>query len=152
MKGSYTGINVDFEPEHGVTTQDGVYFAQFLDTFATSLHQQNMILSVDVANWNPAFWNFSLISSTAIDYVMTMETYDGNWTLWQESFEYAVNTIPPSKLGIGLESTKPDGKPWTEKDLQERFQWISQYNITQLDIWDLVIGDDMMSYLSSFMS
>eukprot|EP01102_Stenamoeba_stenopodia_P008513 TRINITY_DN2453_c0_g2_i1.p2 TRINITY_DN2453_c0_g2~~TRINITY_DN2453_c0_g2_i1.p2 ORF type:complete len:113 (-),score=25.43 TRINITY_DN2453_c0_g2_i1:344-682(-) len=111
-----------------------------------------MTLSVDVASWNTNLWNFSRIANTAVDFVMTMDTYGSNFTQWQHDFQFAVQNIPPNKLGIGLESTHPDGRPWTNTELQERFQMIAEYNIQQLDIWDLPLSDSMLSYLQTFMN
>jgi len=149
-KNRWTGWNIDFEPVYGVTVQDGVDFAAFLNTFAVALHVYEMTLSVDVASWNTNFWNFSLIAATAIDYVITMDTYEAGWKQWLHDFDHALETIPIKKLGIGLESTKPSGQPWTEEDLFRRFQSITASQVIQIDIWDLPINNSMWSFISNW--
>ena len=63
------GYNLDFEPygavnlQAGVTNDDGLAYAAFIDKFAAALHAQNMELSVDYFS-NLAIWNLGAMNST----------------------------------------------------------------------------------------
>jgi hypothetical protein len=47
----YDGWNLDFEPGNSGYTQYGAAYISFLAAFKAALHAQNLILTVDVADW-----------------------------------------------------------------------------------------------------
>lgn len=50
------GWNVDWEPSARATADDAAAYAQFLTAFADAMHAENMELSVDIATWNPIWY------------------------------------------------------------------------------------------------
>jgi len=135
QQNGWSGWNIDFEPGSG-TNQDGLDFAQFLVTFADALHSNGMKLSVDVASWNPQFWQFSAIASSSVDYVITMDTYANYDYQWTQAFNYAISQVPLNKLGIGLISNNSNDT----YEMNQYLQAISSANIQQVDVWMLPFG------------
>lgn len=92
-----TGVNVDFEPSVGGNHQDAIDYANFMNLFANSLHEEGYLLTMDVATWNPV-WDWSLLNSTSVDRIMIMSTYTGNWTIFQKDLNLALQQISLDKL------------------------------------------------------
>jgi hypothetical protein len=104
----FTGFNVDWEPPSGAnatqpTKEDAAAYAAFLDTFATALHAEGILLSVDVAGWSE-IWDLKAIGLTGVDRVMYMGTYTKPDDVWLQQLALAMGSIPASKLVIGLET------------------------------------------------
>ena len=67
--------------------QDAAAYVSFLSVFATELHGAGFRVSVDVASWSP-FWDFDAIAAkTAVDTLITMDTYTSNFTRFQAVFQ-----------------------------------------------------------------
>lgn len=148
----FTGYNVDFEPTATATPEDAQKFAEFLTQFAASLHQIDKKLTVDIASWNP-IWNWTLISNSQVDRMFLMNTYTGNFTWFQHFFEEAIKTIDINKLGIGLESINPNTNlPFSNNDLQQRFDLILNNNIQEIDIWDAPVPDNFWPFIDQFIN
>lgn len=65
--------------------------------------------------------------------------------------ERAVTEIGIEKLGIGLERINPDDdQPYSNAQLQERFELISNYRIEEIDIWDLPIPQNFWQFIDTF--
>jgi len=133
---NFTGYNVDWEPTSNATAEDAINYAKFLSTFAASLHAIGKNLSVDVATWSNV-WNYTLLSASGVDKVMTMSTYTNDTTTWKKQFDYAISTIALDHLGIGLE----DDLELSLDDLEYRFQEIVSYSVKEVDIWKMPIPD-----------
>lgn len=99
-------------------------------------------------------WNFELIAATNVDKVMVMDTYAGEFLLFEALFYAAVVEISIDKLGVGLGIgdsrkipilTKPfvenfsNNQPYTDDELRERFNLINYWEIKEIDIWDMPI-------------
>jgi len=151
MNTGYSGYNVDFEPTEDATEEDAINFAEFLTTFAVSLHKVDKLLTVDIASWN-LFWNWTLISNSEVDRIFLMNTYTGNFTWFKYYFERAVSEISISKLGIGFESINPDtNQPFSNDELQQRFELLTcNGNIEEIDIWDIPIPDNFYPFIDEF--
>ena len=77
----FEGYNLDFEPYGAAQTNaDGAAYARFLDTFATALHKEKKVLSVDYFS-NLPIWNLPAMNDSATDMFISMDTYvQGNET------------------------------------------------------------------------
>ena len=143
------GINIDLEPANSddFDAADGVAYAQWLQEFSSQIHQRTgAIVQVDVATWCP-LWNLTLIGQTDVDQVETMSTYATSWTTFQTQFNYAMETIPMSKLSIGLLTTITNSTL-----LSQRFQMIQDNNISSIAIWTAPIPDSWFPFLHQFMN
>lgn len=146
---SITGFNIDWEPTSStVLPEDPANYAAFLDYFALKMKAFGIGTSVDVASWSP-IWNFTAIGATAVDYVMTMDTYgnSGNFTAWQASVNKAMTEIPVSKLVIGLETVTADGGNYTDAMLQERFAVLQEQGLRQVAFWRAPIPDNWWAFI-----
>eukprot|EP01114_Cavostelium_apophysatum_P018627 TRINITY_DN5809_c0_g2_i1.p1 TRINITY_DN5809_c0_g2~~TRINITY_DN5809_c0_g2_i1.p1 ORF type:complete len:288 (+),score=52.48 TRINITY_DN5809_c0_g2_i1:70-933(+) len=148
----YTGYNVDMEPTAGATEEDAQNYAAFLSEFADALHAIDKKLTVDIANWNP-IWNWTLISQSSVDRIFLMSTYAGNFTAFEKYLKQAVNEIDPQKLGIGLETIDDDtNEPFSEAELQERFQMLAEYDIQEIDLWRTPIPLNFCPFIEDFLA
>lgn len=145
-----TGFNIDWEPTTGAgapdpTPADTAAYAQFLDTLARGLHAHGIAVSVDVATWSP-IWNLTAIAATAVDYVMTMNTYTSDWTTFQKELALSVAQIPLSKLVVGLEPS--DGL--SAQEVAQRFTALTAAGVHQIALWRTPIPDVWWPYLNAF--
>ena len=107
---SLTGFNVDWEPQGGAGAPqphraDALAYASFLDEFAMSLHAAgDYQLTVAVATWSP-IWDLGALGKTSVDYIASMGTYTGNFTVWKAQLEDLLTAVPASKAVVGLETT-----------------------------------------------
>jgi len=146
----FDGYNVDFEPDTGVTKDDSIAYAAFLNKFADVLHAHGLSLMVSIASWTP-LWNWPLLSSTNVDKLQVMSTYAGNPNTWKRYFDKAISEINLKKLGIGLETVNPDtNQPLSEDELQFRFTNIISGKVSEIDIWDSPLMDNWWPYLESY--
>lgn len=108
------GINIDFE---NVYDDDKDKLTQFVGRLASALHQQNMVVSMDVTVpssspfWSNCYDRKKL--SAAVDYIMVM-TYDEHWSRSQKSGPVAslswvdagikkmLTEVPKEKLVMGV--------------------------------------------------
>ena len=107
---SLTGFNVDWEPQGGAGAPqphraDALAYASFIDEFAMSLHAAgDYQLTVAVATWSP-IWDLGALGKTSVDYIASMGTYTGNFTVWKAQLEDLLTAVPASKAVVGLETT-----------------------------------------------
>lgn len=133
----FEGYNLDFEPYGAAQTNaDGAAYARFLDTFATALHKEEKVLSVDYFS-NLPIWNLPAMNDSATDMFISMDTYvQGNETFEaykQVAFSCACHPLSctaasterpndarrrylePARVGLGM-ATSPcaptKGKPF----------------------------------------
>ena len=151
---NYTGMNVDWEPQSGSTPtlNDSIGYANFLNYFATEMHKNGFQLSVDVASWS-IIWNWTLISETNIDYVIPMSTYTSNINTWENALNQEISQINASKLVVGLSTlnlSDPNNAPLPYDSLKQRFDILSQYNVSKIGIWSMPLQNDWYSLLTNF--
>jgi hypothetical protein len=147
-----TAVNIDWEPTSGagapvMTKQDPVDYANFLDVLSLALHEHGILVSVDVATWSD-IWDLKLISATHIDYVMNMETYAVNDTVWQKEFAASLELVPASKLVVGLENHEN----LTDASIKMRFDAMAAASppVRSIGIWRAGIEDSWWPYLDAF--
>lgn len=58
----------------GVTSDDGIAYAEFIETFSQQLHANNLKLTVDIATWSPV-WNYEELAKTSADGFISMVFY-----------------------------------------------------------------------------
>lgn len=143
-----SGLNVDLEPngpQDGFTAQDAANYAAWLNQFTLDVRQATgALVQVDVATWSP-LWNLTLIGQTAVDQVMTMSTYTTSWPSFQSQLQYALSTIPASKLVVGLQTTVLD-----PAQLQLRFDLLQQNHLSRIAIWSSPIPSSWFPFLTNF--
>lgn len=131
----YDGIDIDYE---SLLAEDREVFSLFIEELAASLHVHNKILSIalypkteEVGTWDgPQAQDWRHLGAVA-DEVKIM-TYDYHWSTseagpiapvdWTiEVLDFAVATIPPSKIYVGIhfygydwQGTQATGRTWSE--------------------------------------
>jgi len=143
-----TGFNIDFEPEDGdpATYDDAVQFAKFLDMFAKALHDEGFILTVDIAQWSN-LWQDELLSQTAVDRFITMQTY----TLDIDDFKYIVKyrlANYGAKFGVGLDTLVG----FSAEDIKERLDFVRDCGIDTIAIWEAPVPSDWAPYIKQFVN
>lgn len=138
----FTGFNVDWEPPSGknatkATKEDAAAYAAFLDTFATALHAEGILLSVDVAGWSE-IWDLKAIGATSVDRVMYMGTYTKPDDVWLQQLALAMGDIPAGKLVIGLESDNNVNAT----GLALRFAALKKAQVKAVGVWRAGIPDE----------
>ena len=150
---NYTGYNIDWEPTTANNTT-GIMFANFLNEFSLQLNKYGKHLTVDVATWNPGFWNFSVIGDTNITYVDVMDyspVYSGPSSFMQE-LQYSVKTIPNAKLQIALINTNVNTNAnITPIQMSEFFSALEYLNISSVSMWVLPVNSSILSMMQQFM-
>ncbi len=83
----HDGFNIAFEPTQGregsaqvagavapprITADDGEAFVRFLVLFTEAAHQNKLTVSVNVASWQPLWWNIPLLLHTDADKFITV--------------------------------------------------------------------------------
>ena len=161
-----TGLNLDFEPyDNQATNADGLAFAAFVDRLANSLHAAGKVLSVDYFT-NNAFWSLAALNGTAVDRLISMDTYvQGNETF--EVYMAVANAYAEgSRLGVGMCSqVSKAGTPfgpdpcgsevWTDEMLKERFAFLATASagglLSQINMWVLPLPDNWWAALRAFL-
>jgi len=147
---NHDGYNIDFEPTDAATDEDAMQFANFLTQFADSLHQVDKNIGVCVASWN-TFWNFTALSQSSVDKVITMDTYAGGFSDFASALQFAYSHVDLQKLGVGLITSNPDNnQPFSIAQLKERFELIESYGVNEIDIWDTPIPNTFWPFLQNF--
>mmetsp|Transcript_800 Transcript_800/g.2504 ORF Transcript_800/g.2504 Transcript_800/m.2504 type:complete len:298 (-) Transcript_800:35-928(-) len=152
LRNSYTGYNVDFEPQGdpAPTKEDATAYANFLSEFAVELHVHGMKLTVDVASWSN-LWNFTLLGESGADRVITMSTYTGSQPSWESALQQGVEQIGVAHLGVGLQTINTvNNQNYTDAELQTRFQAIEQDDVQEIDIWTMPIPDNWWPFIDAF--
>eukprot|EP00818_Percolomonas_sp_WS_P002438 CAMPEP_0117450060 /NCGR_PEP_ID=MMETSP0759-20121206/8270_1 /TAXON_ID=63605 /ORGANISM="Percolomonas cosmopolitus, Strain WS" /LENGTH=265 /DNA_ID=CAMNT_0005242563 /DNA_START=94 /DNA_END=891 /DNA_ORIENTATION=- len=131
-----SGVNVDFEPVSGITVQDSIDYAKFLNYFSNALAQKGYETQVDVASWN-VLWNYTLLGQQEnVKSIVTMSTYAGPQESWTKAFAKATTEIPIQKLNVGLMSTNPTGgKYLTNEEIVWRFENMKQKGVQSVSVW-----------------
>ncbi|MGI0091495.1 MAG: LysM peptidoglycan-binding domain-containing protein [Nitrososphaerales archaeon] len=123
------GYNVDFEPAAG-TWQVAWPYGTFLTNFANAMHSVGKVLSVDVASWDGGvLWNYWIEGQSSVDIVLTMDTYSGSMTFFNQSLQTALWSIPLDKLAVGFQ-VGPD-----DSTLSQRFQSIENAGVQNVMVW-----------------
>lgn len=149
-----TGFNIDFEPVVAPgaptpTAADAAAYAAFLDTFAQAMHAEGVMVTVDVATWS-SLWNLTLIGSTAVDAIMTMQTYTDDWPTFQAKLTEAAALIPVEKLVVGLETVQDStNAPYTDAELQQRFDMIRSLGLRRVGLWRAGVPDNWWQFLNT---
>eukprot|EP00708_Paratrimastix_pyriformis_P003717 GAFH01002511.1.p1 GENE.GAFH01002511.1~~GAFH01002511.1.p1 ORF type:complete len:270 (-),score=50.80 GAFH01002511.1:344-1036(-) len=131
-KNGFPEANIDFEPETGVVTDDGVAYAQFLTHFADEMHKAGLTLSVDIASWGP-LWDFGLLANTTVDKFMTMDTYANSQTYFQSHLEKAVDAFGVGRVGVGLLM----GMSLNSTIWEQRLASLDAAQVREVDLWDI---------------
>ena len=107
------GYNLDWEPyvkgmskwvpndEGDVNNDDGLAYARFVDTFAKALHKEKKELSLDFFT-DLAIWNLAALNSTAVDTVISMDTYVQDNQTEQAYVQMATTYVNAARLGVGV--------------------------------------------------
>jgi hypothetical protein len=123
------GYNLDFEPSSGVQNLAAQYGA-FLTNFANAMHEHGKSLSVDIATFDRgALWNYSIEGKSSVDLVLTMVTYDSNYTNFENAIKAMLANVPLNKIAIGLLTSADDST------LTPRFEAIKASNIPWVMVW-----------------
>lgn len=147
------GFNVDWEPtSKAVTEDDARAYAAFLSTFADAVHAEGGVLSVDTATWSQ-LWNYTLISQSRVDYIMTMATYTDDPASFERQLLDAVAQVAPEKLVVGLETVKASsGAPYSTAELKVKFDLLKQHNVRSLGFWKSPIPDNWWPFVNEFVA
>ena len=124
-----------------------VDYANFLDTLAGAMHAHGVLVSVDVATWSK-IWDVAAIAATRVDYVMNMETYVTNDTVWLQEFADSLALIPREKLVVGLENHEN----LSDASLKLRFDAMAAAAppVRSIGIWRAGIEDSWWPFLDAF--
>jgi len=149
----FTGFDIDFEPTVTATPQDAIDYANFLDLFSKAMHSHGIKVQVDIASWNP-IWNWTAIGESAVDRVMSMDTYAGSWTNWAPAFNRSLSLIPLAKIAIGLENVDPNSGnasiPLSDQQLQDRFDLINPAKIPVVGVWDMPVPSNYWPFIRNY--
>ncbi len=146
----YTGYNIDFEPTQTANASVGKAYASFLTTFADALHAKGKKLTVDIATWNP-FWNFAALANTTVDVLYDMSTYASPAYNFDAALGYANETIPHSKLGVGLITVNVNnGAVLLNYSVNARFIALESDGVQNVAVWDMPLASYWWPYLHQF--
>ena len=135
-KYNYNGWNLDWEPTDDVTEEDGIQYADFIDSFCTSMHKEKLYCSVDIATWSP-IWNYTAISLTSVDTAISMGTYAASQDTFSDQLSRLLSAFDPSRSGVGLENDVNI----TVSDLSQRLQDIVAVGAAEVDVWKVPLPD-----------
>ena len=163
-----TGYNLDFEPygDHSLTNADGVVYGYFVELLSLSLHQKGIALSVDYFT-NLPVWNLPYLNGTAVNRLISMDTYVQPNATFEAYFAVATAYIDPRKLGVGMCAVvSPTGKPygpdpcgramWSAAMVAERFAFLrvaaEERRFAQINMWVMPLPDVWWGALEDFVS
>eukprot|EP00604_Paraphysomonas_vestita_P001840 CAMPEP_0174821678 /NCGR_PEP_ID=MMETSP1107-20130205/9175_1 /TAXON_ID=36770 /ORGANISM="Paraphysomonas vestita, Strain GFlagA" /LENGTH=209 /DNA_ID=CAMNT_0016038965 /DNA_START=192 /DNA_END=821 /DNA_ORIENTATION=- len=134
-KYGYTGYNLDWEPTEDVTSDDGIAYAEFIETFAQQLHANNLKLTVDIATWS-AVWNYEELAKTSADTFISMGTYTSSDSSFTNQLNLLVDAFGPSRSGVGLQTVNASTEERIPlNEVIWRFEQIKASGVTEVDIW-----------------
>ncbi len=146
----YTGYNIDFEPAQMANASVAAAYASFLTGFADALHQHGKKLTVDIATWNP-IWNFTALANTTVNTLYDMGTYASPSLNFAAALGYANDTIPHSKLGVGLITVNVNnGAVLQNYSVSARFIALESYGVLKIAVWDMPLASYWWPYLHQF--
>ena len=155
-KFGYSGYNLDWEPTDGeqpvstVTDADGLAYAQFIDIFASKLHEANLGLTVDVATWSPA-WNYTALAQTGADSFVSMGTYTATDSSFSSQLQLMIDSFGPERSGVGLETvnaTSLERLPLSE--VAWRFDQIRASGARELCMWKMPVPPGWWPMVDAF--
>lgn len=135
VKEGFDGYNLDFEPYDKIATnEDGAQYGIFLDKFAKALHKKNKMLSLDYFS-NDAIWNLPAMNASAVDVMISMDTYVKPNSTFEAYYQVAHGHLDPLRTGLGMcTGTSKSGTPygpdpcpsdaWTTDEIQERLRFL----------------------------
>lgn len=149
---NYSGYDIDWEPSSANTTT-GMMFTNFLNEFSLSLNKFDKKLFVEVASWDPTFWNYTNLGRTNITSVNIMDyagVYSGPSSFVSET-QLALSEIPLGKLSIALMNTNPNTNTnFTALEMEQRFVYLEEHGITFLSLWDMPFNISLVSQIEDF--
>ena len=149
---NYTGYDIDWEPASANKTT-GLLFDNFINQFSLVLDKFGKKLFVEVANWDPNFWNYTNLGRTNVTSINIMDyggVYSGN-NSFLSALQQGINEIPSGKLSISLENVNPDTcSNFTEKQMSERFSSLEQNNIKFIGVWDMPLNISLISQIEDY--
>lgn len=149
---NYTGYDIDWEPSSANNTT-GALFTSFLNDFSLSLNKFDKKLFVEVASWDPTFWNYTNIGMTNITSENIMDyagSYSGPSSFLSE-MQLGISEIPSGKLSISLENTNPNTNVnFTPIQMEQRFMSLEQYNIKFIGLWDMPFNISLVSQIQDY--
>jgi len=149
-KFKYVGYNLDWEPTDNVTDEDGIRYAEFIETFSQALHQHHLLLSVDVATWSP-IWNYTAIAATSVDMIISMGTYTSTDSSFSKQLDLLLSSFGSERSGVGLETVNASTSERISLDeVVWRFQQISLSGAREVDIWCMPVPPLWWPLLRSF--
>jgi hypothetical protein len=147
-KYGFTGYNLDFEPTSTATPDDCHHYVKFLTTFSNAMHEYNIKVTVDIADWNGLWCDWALFGNSSVDKVMTMSTYTKNFNTFSTKLDKAVTLIPLNVLGVGLECDVG----LTSDDMSKRFDLINAAGVQEIDIWKSPVPDFWWPLIQQFVA
>ncbi len=149
---NYTGYNIDWEPSTA-NNSTGVLFSNFLNEFSLQLNKYGRHLSVDIATWNPGFWNFTSIGETNVSYVDVMDyspVFQGPSSFMQD-LQYSISTIPKAKLQVAMINTNVNTNAnITPVQMSEFFSALEYLNVSSISMWVLPVNSSVLSMMQQF--
>ena len=151
---NYTGYDIDWEPSSTNKTT-GLQFDNFINQFSLVLNKFGKKLYVEVASWDPNFWNYTNMGRTNITSINIMD-YDGYYSgsnSFTSCLQEGLNLIPSGKLSISLENVNPNTcLNFTASQLRERFAALENDNIKFIGVWVMPFNTSLVSQLEDFIS
>jgi LysM repeat protein len=129
VSSNLNGYNVDFEPSSGTLNLASAY-GVFLTDFASAMHAQGKSLSVDIASWDGGvLWNLAIEAQSSVDMVVTMVTYNTDYTIFQQGLQSIVSQVPIQKVAVGLLTVSDDST------LAQRMQAMEVSGVHCVMVW-----------------
>jgi hypothetical protein len=149
---NYKGYNLDWEPTEGVTIDDSYAYAEFIDTFANALHNEGLILSVDIAQWgSPSIWNYTAIANTTVDKGISMGTYTSNDDSFNKQLTNLITAFGAEKSGVGLMTVNAStNEPMPLSEVEYRFEQLLTQGVNEVDIWCMPIPENWFPLLEKY--
>jgi hypothetical protein len=107
------------------------------------MHERGVLVSVDIATWS-AFWNYSAIGQTRVDYVCDMESYTPSFDAFEKQVAFAQAALPPDKYVVGLENHN-----FNESEVRDRFLLLKSAGLRQVAVWSTPMPDRWMPFLAA---
>ena len=141
------GLLCDYEPSENYTETHAKAYANFLDSLAQALHEENMEMGFDVAGWGILdFWD--VYAPLHIDFYTSMSpTYNAKNISQDKSFVTdLVAAVGSRRTSIGIGSV-PDPNyvsdcknmpnyTWTNETFTSFTEWLRNYaGVSDIDIW-----------------
>jgi len=141
---NFQGWFIDYEDEYPPdnTENNTENLAKFLNEFGDALHAEKMELTICVAAWSNLLADYATLSSSSVDEIQNMQTYDMNTTEAYQPFidDYLVKTNDTTKAGLGL-GVYYDGnnypRAWNETTARGIVDYFAKAGGLKLDVFRL---------------